>query len=70
MDIEEPELPYANDDDIGDIDKLEVDEIMEEYIETKDLYHILNTEFNTGKDSVYSLVPMSKRPNNSVKVKI
>ena len=43
---------------------------MEENIEAEDPYHIVNTEFNVGKDSVYSLVSMTKRPNNSEKVKI
>ncbi|KAI9498410.1 hypothetical protein BDB00DRAFT_867566 [Zychaea mexicana] len=67
MSIEDPELPYANEDDIGDIDKLEVDEIMEGNIEAEDLYRILNIETNAGKDSVYSLLSMAKRPNNSEK---
>ncbi|KAG2227418.1 hypothetical protein INT45_007443 [Circinella minor] len=40
---------------------------MEDAIEAEDPYHIVDTEFDGGKDSVYSLVSMTKRPNNSEK---
>ena len=70
MDIEELELPYANEKDTEESDKLEVYEIVEENIEADDPYHIVNTEFNAEKNSEYSLVSMTKRPNNSEKVKV
>ncbi|KAI7848782.1 hypothetical protein BDC45DRAFT_574546 [Circinella umbellata] len=40
---------------------------MEENIQAEDSYHILNTEFDSGKGSVYSLVSVTKRPDNSEK---
>ena len=48
--FEQPELPYASEDDIRESDKLEVDKIVEENIEAEDSYHIVNTEFNAGEE--------------------
>lgn len=65
IEYESSSLPFDYDDDN---DKVEEAEMMEEVVETPDLYHVVITDLDMGNDGIQTLVSMAKTPNAAEKV--